>query len=329
VSKATARSKKNLTFFLLGFAFLLAPIFGMNMHQIGLLILMLVNVGMAVSVRMVLVTGQFHVCHAAFMGIGAYTSALLVNYVKLSFWLALPASAGITALSGLIIGYITLRLKGLYFFFVTFCLAEVFRLGIVNGPKILGGFTGISTSPVSPIIIPGLLTIDFTSRIYSYYFIFFVTALVVVVAHRIDSTRYGNILKGIAQNDALLESLGVDIAHYKILVFTVTCTIAGVIGSFWAHYFLVVAVDDYNTWKSIYFVVYNQVGGLGSVAGPILGAISLTVLHELLRPTIQFEPIIFGAILVGFIILLPGGLSTLKQPILSLAKEVFIKRKRS
>lgn len=308
---------------LLGLAFLLAPLFTESEYWLGTLILMLLNSAMAVSLRMILKAGQFHVCHAAFMGIGAYSSAILVNEAGLSSWIALPIAAGITAFVGLIIGFISLRLKGLYFFFVTLCLGEMFRLGIVNGPRILGAYTGITTTPIDPIEIAGFLTIDFTSRIWSYYFVFLLATLAVAVAYRIDAMRYGNILKGLKENETLLESLGVNVMLYKLQSFIILCAIAGLMGGFWAHYFLVVAIEDYGIWTSIYFFVYNQVGGLGSVAGPVVGAISLTVLREWLRAAQQLEPIIFGIILIVSFYFIPNGLISLDLPIVSFIEKAF------
>jgi len=320
--------KANLLFLLLvGLAFLLVPLFIKSHYQLGMVVLILVNIAMAVSVRMVLLTGEFHLCHATFMGIGAYVSALLTGEAGLSFWLALPVAAGITALAGLVFGWITLRLKGLYFMVVTFCLGEMFRLVIANGPGVLGGYTGLTTTTIDSIVIPGLLTIDFGSRVPCYYLMYLLAVLVVVVAYRIDVTRYGNIINGIQQNDALLESLGIAVSHYKLLSFVICCAMAGLVGSFWAHYFMLLTPGGFGVWPSIYFLVYGQVGGLGSIAGPIVGAISLTFLHELLRSAAELEPVIFGAILVGSILLLPRGLVSLTQPLQALTDRVFRKVK--
>lgn len=322
--------RANLLFYLiLGFVFLFFPFFFKSDYFISSVVLMLVNIAMAVSLRMVLISGQLHLCHAAFMGIGAYASASLVNEAGLSFWLSLPLAAGISAIIGSIIGFITLRLKGLYFLFVTFCLGEIFRLGIANGPKIFGGYTGLTTIPISPIVIPGLFTLEFTSKVPCYYLLFILIALSILIAYRVDKTRYGLILRGVEQNETILQSLGINTANYKLMAFVLSCTIAGFIGSYWAHYFLVISPDAYGLWASIYFIVYIQVGGLSSISGAILGAISLTFLRELFRPINQFEPIILGIILIITIYFMPGGLFSLFNKLLFNINKIFFKRKQT
>jgi branched-chain amino acid transport system permease protein len=322
MNKISDRSNSLYLISFLGVAFLSAPLFLESQYYMGTLIMMLVNTAMAVSLRMVLISGQFHVCHAAFMGIGAYSTALMVKEAGMSFWVAFPAASGITALVGLIIGSISLRLKGLYFFFVTLCLGEMFRLAIANGPRILGGYTGITIEPTRAVEMLGLVKFDLASKTFSYYFLLFLTVVIVTVAYRIDVTRYGKIAKGLKQNDVLLESLGVGAMYYKLQSFVICCAVAGLMGSFWSQYFLVVALEDYGIWASIYFLVYNQVGGLGSVAGPIVGAISLTILREGLRSAQEFEPIVLGVILIVSFYFIPKGLVSLSEPGLIVVEKV-------
>lgn len=307
---------------------LLLPLLINNPYHLGTAILLLVNIGMAVALRMVLTTGQFHVAHATFMGIGAYASALLVRDSGFTFWLALPATAVITGLFGLIIGYVTLRLKGIYFLIVTFSIGHIFALGIANGPASLGGYTGIASPPIDPITILNLLSIDFTSKIPYYYISVVLAALAVLIAYRMQ-LRYGTLFNSIEQNDALLESLGINVSYYKILAFVLACTIAGAIGSFWAHYFQIISPVSFGVWPSIYYLLYCQVGGLGSVGGAIIGATFFTFLHELLRPFAQYEPIVFGIILIISIHLLPGGLISLKDILFTWMNKGFRKREKN
>jgi len=261
------------------------------------------------------------------MGVGAYSSALLVNYAGMPFWVAFPAAGLLTALLGLVIGNMTFRLKGLYFMVVTFILGEAFRLGIANGPGILGGYTGLGTKSITPISV-GFVAIDFSSKTSYYYLILIMVIAIVLLALRIDSTRYGKILLGIQQNEKLLESLGVNTSYYNVLFFVLSCAIAGMTGSFWAHYNLVISTDSFGIWQSIFFLVYCQLGGLQSVYGAIAGATFLTYLRTILRPVVELEPVIFGTILVISIFLLPRGLISIVEPVQNWINKLFTRKKQ-
>ena len=284
------------------------PFINRDEYLLSVIIRLLVNISMAVSLRIIFMTGQLNICHATFMGIGAYVSALLINNGSFSPWLTMFVATGTAALLGLIVGLITLRLKEVYFFFVTFALGEVFRLSIGHGPSILGGYQGLNVSPFSTISIPGLLLIEFSSKVPFYYIILFIAVITLVVAYRMDASRYGLIFRGIDQNDLLAGSIGINIMHFKLLAFVLSCTLAGLIGWFWAHYFMILTPDSFGLWQSIYFLVYIQVGGAGSIFGPIVGAFGITMVREIFRFVAGFEPIIVALALIMSVYFLPNGL---------------------
>lgn len=259
------------------------------------------------GVRIIMSTGQLTLGHAAYMAVGAYASTLLTMKVGLSFWLAFPLAGLISSFVALLIGYPTLRIKGVYFAIITFAFAEIVRLLIVHWPSLLGGYGGIpDVPPPSPIF-----TISFKSRIPYYYLILAVSLFTFWVMVRIDKSRIGRIFSSIHESDTLAESVGINIMRYKVTAFCIGCFFAGLSGSFYAHYFNFTSPEFFTIWQSVYCLLFVIVGGVGSVWGPLLGSFFMTLVPELLRVARELEPVIYAVILIAVMFLLPGGLVTL------------------
>ena len=259
------------------------------------------------GVRVIMSTGQLTLGHAAYMAVGAYASTLLTMKVGLSFWLAFPLAGLISSLVALLIGYPTLRIKGVYFAIITFAFAEIVRLLIVHWPSLLGGYGGIpDVPPPSPIF-----SISFKSRIPYYYLILAVSLFTFWVMVRIDKSRIGRVFSSIHESDTLAESIGINIMRYKVTAFCIGCFFAGLSGSFYAHYFNFTSPEFFTIWQSVYCLLFVIVGGVGSVWGPLLGSFFMTLVPELLRVTRELEPVIYAVILIVVMFLLPGGLVTL------------------
>jgi len=259
------------------------------------------------GVRLIMTTGQLTLGHAAYMAVGAYASTLLVMKAGLSFWLALPLSGLISAFVALLIGFPTLRIKGVYFAIITFAFAEIIRLIIVHWPSLLGGFGGIPNIPrPEPIFF-----LHFTSRVSYYYLILVISLTTYLVMGRMERSRIGKIFSSIHESDTLAESIGINIMKYKIIAFCIGCFFAGLSGSFYAHYFSFTSPEFFTIWQSIYCLIFVLVGGAGSVLGPPLGSFFLTLVPELLRVAREYEPVVYAVILILIMFLLPGGLITL------------------
>ena len=259
------------------------------------------------GVRLIMSTGQLTLGHAAYMAVGAYASTLLVMKVGLSFWLAFPLSGFISAFVALLIGYPTLRIKGVYFAIITFAFAEIIRLIIMIWPGFLGGSGGIPGVPSpSPIF-----SISFTGRVPFYYLILFISVVSYLVMVGIERSRIGKIFSAIHEGDDLAQSIGINIMKYKIIAFCLGCFFAGVSGSFYAHYFNFASPEFFTIWQSVYCLLFVIVGGAGSVYGPTLGSFFMTLVPEFLRGTKEYEPVVYAVILILVMFLLPGGLITL------------------
>jgi len=301
-----------------GLFFLVLVVLGLILRDepywLGVMIVCLFSSILAMSWLLILITGHISIAHAAFMGIGGISSALLVMEAGLSFWLALPVAGLITAVIALVLGIPILRVRGIYFLVITLAFGEVVRVIILKW-KFLGGYVGLIGIP-SPNPIG---FIDFTSRVHYYYLILFLVAVTILVMYRINTSRIGRIFRSIGEDEALAESIGVNILKYKLLAFAIGCFFAGLTGSFVVHYLHYSSADMYGVWQSLTIQIHAVVGGMGFIiGGPIVGAFSLTFFPELLD--IQWdisksEPLIYAVLLILVIFFLRGGLMTLPQRI--------------
>ncbi len=288
---------------------LILPLILQNQYYLGTVIIILINVLLASSLWFIITTGQVSLGHAGFAAIGAYISAALVTSYGQSSWLALVAGVVVAAIVAALLGYLTLRIKGIYFIMVTLASAEVFRLvfSMIDTP--FGGLVGLmDLPPPTPIAIPGLFTIDFTSKASIYYLILVFVLLCLVIMHRLNRSRIGLIYFSIMQADKLSEHVGINIVRYKVQAFVIGSMVAGVAGVLYSYVTGSILPTSFTLNQSIYYLVYNAIGGGASIAGPILGTAVLNMLSIFLRPIKEFEPIIYGLMLIGVILFLEGGL---------------------
>lgn len=304
------------------------PLIIRDLYILDVAIKALVNIVLAVSLYLVFAMGQFSIAHAAFAAIGAYTSGLLVLHAGLSFWLACPLASVFAGLLGLGLGRLALGLKGFYFLAVTFAFAEIVIFFIRGGPSILGGLSGIyNIPPPDPITFFGLTLVDFRSRAAYYYLILGFAVVTTTIIYRLDKSRYGKILKATASNEVLADCLGIDTLGYKMSAFAISSGFAGLAGSFLAFYLGLLHPDSFGTWTAIFVVLYCQIGGLGSVIGPVIGAIVLSPLPTVLGITRMLEPLLYGAILVLVVFFFPHGLVNLPQTVRGLITNLIAKNR--
>ena len=253
--------------------------------------------------------GLFSLGQAGFLGIGAYSSGLLVLHLGISFWFAILLAGLFTALVAFSLGIIILRLRGLYFAVVSFAFGEVVRNIYLNWISLFGGVSGISGIP-RPDPLFGLV---FKSKMPYYYLIVFLTLVTGIVLYRIDQSRAGRIFRAIGHNSDLAQSQGMNIKKYKVMSFTIASFFAGIAGSFLAHYYTTIYPDQFGVWDSILVQIKATVGGVATVvAGPLIGAVVMTVVSEVLRGYMAgLEPLFFGVFLIAVVFFLPGGLESL------------------
>lgn len=268
---------------------------------------------LALSLNIVLgYLGELSFGHAAFFGIGAYTSALVALHLGVPFWGGMVAGAAVAAVAGLAIGYLTLNVKGPQFSIVTLGFGAILHLvannwiSLTRGPM---GLTKIPPPPSVPVPLVGLVAFD---RELPYYYL--VTALVLASIYAINAlvrSRTGRAFVAIRENDALAASMGIDVFRYKLLGFVLATALAGVGGSVYAHYLRFIAPDVFGLYYVAAMVIMVIVGGKGTIVGPIVGAVMFVWLLEVLRVAGALRLVLFGALLTVCIIFVPGGLASI------------------
>jgi branched-chain amino acid transport system permease protein len=287
----------------------LVPVLFRNLYQLGVITFMLINVLLAVSCWFIMTTGQVTLGHAGFAAIGGYLSAALIARYGMGSWWSLLIAMITAGMIALVIGYITLRIKGIYFIVATLALGEVIRVVFGAWDDPFGGLVGImNLPPPNAIVIPGLPAITFGSKISLYYLTMVLSLCGIAIMHRLNRSPIGLVFQGIRQADDLAENVGINIMGYKVLAFVIGCMFAGMGGVLYTYNVGSIQPSSFTLIQSAYYLVYVAVGGSINVFGPILGALVLNILSEFLRPIKEFEPIVFALILIGAVLLLKGGL---------------------
>jgi branched-chain amino acid transport system permease protein len=281
----------------------LLPLVGGD-YYVYLFALVFINVILAASLRPSLSCGQLNIGHSAFMCIGAYTSALLAKDLGVPFELSLLGGAVLAAAVGLGIGYPSLRLRGVYFAMVTVAFVEAVRLIASIWVPLTRGNAGLSVPK------PSILGMTLVTKASQYYLGLVLMLVVLVILWKLERSRLGLVWKSIGLADNLAQSLGVNIANYKLLAFTLGCFFAGVAGAFYAHFIRFLFPPEFGFLLATNILIYNFVGGRGHFAGPIVGAVFLSLLSEPFRGS-AYETIFYSIVMLLTILFLPGGLITL------------------
>ena len=236
-SHINTRSGRIIGLVILGIVLVLVPVFVESPYYVHLLIMVGINSVLAMTFILMLRTGLITLAIAAFWGIGAYTSALLAMGLNLPFWLALPASAVITGIVGFFLGYLLVRNSGFSFIILSLVLAFVVYL-IFGTFDFFGGYIGIVNIPrPEPIPLPFLAPIEFTSKTPYYYLMLFLVLIVVLAFSAFYNAWTGRAWRAIGLSPRLAESLGVSLFKYRLLAFVIAAAAAGLMGSFYAHYY--------------------------------------------------------------------------------------------
>jgi len=250
--------------------------------------------------------GQLSLAHGAFVGVGAYTCALLVTRLDVPFVLGLPAAAIVSGAIAYVIGTPLLRLRGVYFVLITFALNELFRLVMLEFPAISGGSNGIAGIP--KINLFGLV-LQHQSEVY--IFTLAMLALVVTFLWAVRRGPLGRRFSAVEENLELAESSGIPTARTQNTAFVIGSGIAGFTGAIMAHYIGFISPETFAFGLSVSYVIILVVGGRLLLAGPLVGAIFLTPLPEFLRGAQEYQHVIFGVVLILVLRFLPDGLAAL------------------
>ena len=249
-------------------------------------------------------TGQFNLAHSGFMAVGAYTVGILTVDHHVPFWIAFVLSGVFASILGFFVGIVSLRLKGHYFSIFTLCVGYIMFLVIEKWESLTHGTVGIIGIPLPPGVGP----IQFDSPRALYYMVFFFLVLGVWVMHRIVHSLLGRTFMAIRNGDALAESLGIDLMRNKLLAFMLSVFYAGMAGGLYAGFVRFLGPGLAGVENTFDMTMYMLVGGIGTLVGPLLGAIAVPWLTQYLQFLQEYRFIVFGPILVLLVIFLPHGI---------------------
>ena len=269
-------------------------------------------------------TGQISVGHAAFMSVGAYTAANLAVKFDLPFWITLPAGGLMAALIGAIVGIPSLRIRGLYLAIATLAGQLIIEWVINHTPAISGGAQASIQVPR-----PALWGHQMKTQGQLYFFLLFFAALAILATLNLVRSRIGRAFIAIRDQDIAAEIIGINIFRYKLLAFAISSFYAGVCGVLYTYYLGIANYEQFQIGVSIDYLAMIIIGGLGSVLGSILGAVFVTMLPIVIR--LIMEPlaglfftsgelssvvastrlVLFGALIIFFLVVEPEGLNRL------------------
>ena len=263
-------------------------------------------------------TGQISLGHAAFLGVGAYTSAILATRLDCSFWLSIPFAGLVAALAGMVIGIPSLRVKGLYLCIATLAAQFIFEFIFIHWESMTHGIRGINV----PAPVLGNFTLDTEKRFY--FLTLIMVILAVVYARNLVRSRVGRAFVAIRDRDLAAEIMGISLFRYKLTAFAISSFYAGVAGALWVSFMRIVTPEHFPFHLSIQYLAMVIVGGMGSVLGSIFGAIFMVLTPEVLNVLsaalskmipamgqlfIPMKEVVFGAFIVLFLIFEPRGLA--------------------
>jgi len=264
----------------------------------GILVLCAMNVLLALSLNLVIgYTGQLNLGQSAFFGIGAYVSTILIRSCGWNFWLAAVAAVGAAGLLGLALAAFAVRLRGHYLAIASLGFAVITYQVLVNWENVTQGVRGIY-GIMPPFSHPAAL----------FYLVAGIAVLVYVLIDNLVRSPVGDTLRAIREDEVSAASLGINRALWKAFAFGVGSAIAGLAGCFYPGFVGTLVPDAFNIVESFTMMAMVIVGGMGTMIGPVLGAIVLTFLPELLRGFGELRLMIYGIALTLVVLFMPGGM---------------------
>jgi branched-chain amino acid transport system permease protein len=293
----------------LGCALLAFPFIAQNRYQVHVIntagIYILISLGLNIAMGY---AGQFNLAMGALWGVGAYTAAILNTRFGIPFWLNLPAAMVAAGLMGAIVGLPSFKVRSHYLAIVTIGLGEVINIILVNQQGLTGGADGIAR-----IQMPSFLGIPINTDERYYYLILAVVLLGFFVARQILKHRIGRSFRAIRDDYQAAKAMGVNIAYYQILAFVISAAYAGAAGALFAHLNTYISPDIFEFSSTLFIMTVTMVGGMGSLAGSIVGGLALPILQEYLRVIKNWQLVAYGIAIMVVVLFIPGGVIQLMR----------------
>ena len=251
-----------------------------------------INGLLALSIWLTLSCGMLSIGNAAFMGVGAYTAALVTMKLGWPFPISLVLGMIAPAVLAFIIGKPTLRLSGIYLAMATLGFGEVVRITLLNWESLTGGALGLNGSP----------------QLTQWWHVLIAMVLVLLVLWRMRRSKVGRAFEAVKEDDTAAGLMGIDVANTRMLAFVLGAAIAGLAGGLDAHLTFFIGPQEFGFDRAVDILTMAILGGIGGLPGPLIGAAILTLLPEVLRSLRDFRLVVNGLILVVIVLFLPKGI---------------------
>ncbi|MEA1957376.1 MAG: branched-chain amino acid ABC transporter permease [Euryarchaeota archaeon] len=291
-------------------ALLIPLIFGINHYLLTVLIIMLVFIIYSSAWNLLALSGQGSLGHAAFFGIGGYTSAIIARSLGLHPLVTILAGGLFAAFIGVLIGLTCIRMREWFLAMVTFGFAIIVHTITTELSWLTGGWDGIPVKKLIPVTIPNYI-------LYEYYAMLLMTVVAIVIIYLITKSRVGLALEAIRENELEAKLMGIGVIKYKLVAFAISAFFAGIAGALEIHHFGYITPEVYGIDISFWPIIYSISGGLFTIGGPILGTVVITFIWEVLRSFgLVYEGVILiGLVLILIVIFLPKGLVSIPEKI--------------
>lgn len=291
----------------LGLIALTAASFALTSLATGYIIyivnLVLVAIVLALGLHIVIgECGQFSLAHAAFYGIGIYTAGLVTNLAGTPFWISLLAGGLMAGLIGFFIGFLSLRMRDIYLALSTFAFGEAMQWLFLNWTSVTGGPNGLNIKPAS------VFGFELLSDRAAFPLVLVVTLVIVALVTVLHVSTLGRGMRAVRESEIAAGSVGINVVRMKLTAFTLSAFVAGLAGGLYTTFSTFIHPDSLGFQTTIIILTTVVVGGMGSLVGAIGGAVAFGLMSELLRQVPSYQEMIYGAILILFMMYAPRGM---------------------
>ncbi len=252
-------------------------------------------------------TGLLSFGHAAFLGAGSYGAGIVMVHYGWPWYAAIPAGLVLAALFGLVIGYLAIRSRGIYFSMVTLALAQCIYYIFYQAEKLTGGENGLRGVNAGKINLFGV-ELDFLNPTTKYYIILVFVALALWFVSRVLGSPFGAVIEIIRENEKRAAACGYDVERTKLLVFVLSAAICGLAGSLRALHLSIVPIDSLHYLTSGQVVMMAILGGMGTFFGPFVGAAVFLLIEDVVPYVTRYWQLVVGIVFIVFVLFFPRGI---------------------
>ena len=252
-------------------------------------------------------TGMLSFGHAAFLGVGSYLAGISVVHAGWPWWAAILVGVAASCMAGLVIGYLAIRTRGIYFSMVTLALAQIVYYVFYKAERWTGGENGLRGVKVDNIHLPGF-SIDFLNPLNKYYVILVFVALALWFVSRVLNSPFGAVIEAIRENEKRAVACGYDVARAKLLVFVLSAGICGLAGALRALHLSIVPIDSLHYLQSGQAVMMALLGGMGTFFGPFVGAAVFLYMEDVVTNLTRYWMGVVGVVFMVFVLFFPKGI---------------------